>query len=92
LLFGFIYPSRRNVIPRNVMDEFLRLFETEFEFDFCGGKVCNGTFLSRNQYVTDVELEGFKDGRLDGRCAMAAEQIRKWTTAAVREEQSRHVQ
>jgi hypothetical protein len=73
------------------MNEFLRRFDSEFEFDFRGAEVCNGTFLSRNQYVTDVELERFKDGRLDGRCAMTADQIRDWTAAAARE-QSQHVQ
>jgi hypothetical protein len=92
LLFGFIYPSRKNLIPRKVMDELLRRFNSDFEFDLSGAEICNGTFLSRNQYVSDVELDGFKDGRLDGRCAMTANQIAKWTAEGAVEEQSRHVQ
>jgi hypothetical protein len=92
LLFGFIYPSRKNLIPRNVMDEFLRRFDSELRSDFEGAEVCNGTFLSRYQYISDVELEGFKDGRLDGRCTMTAGQIREWSIAGALEEQSRHEQ
>jgi hypothetical protein len=45
--------------------------------------------MQRNVSFT---LEGFKDGRLDGRCAMTADQIREWTVAAALEEQTRHVQ
>jgi hypothetical protein len=92
LLFGFIYPSRKNIIPRKVMAELLRHFNSDSEFDLPSEEVCNGTFLSRNQYIPDIELNGFKDARLDGRCAMTAEQIRKWTEAAAMQEQSRHAQ
>jgi hypothetical protein len=92
LLFGFIYPSRKNLIPRKVIDELLRRFNSDLEFDLPGDEVCNGTFLSRNQYVPDIELYGFKDGRLDGRCTMSVDQIRKWTEAGAMEEQNRHLQ
>jgi hypothetical protein len=82
LLFGFIYPSRRDLIPRNVMDNLLRRLDSERQSDSPGPEVCNGTFLSRNQYNSDIELEGFQDGRLSERSAMTAEQIKEWTAAA----------
>jgi hypothetical protein len=37
-------------------------------------------------------MDGFKDGRLDGRCTMTSDQIREWTAAGAVEEQSRHGQ
>jgi len=64
----------------------------KFDFDFDGAEVRNGTFLSRNQYVSDVELQGFKDGWLDRRCTMTADQIRDWTAAGALKEQRRHAQ
>jgi hypothetical protein len=91
LLFGFIYPSKKNLIPRNVMDEFQRRLNSELDSDLSGEEVCNGTFLSRNQYGSDIELDRFKDGRLAGRCAMTADEIREWTKGGALEAQSRNV-
>jgi hypothetical protein len=82
LLFGFIYPSRRDLVPRNVMDKLLRRLNLERQSDSPGPEVCNGTLLSRNQYISDIETEGFQDARLRGRSAMTAEQMREWTAAA----------
>jgi hypothetical protein len=81
LLFGFIYPSRKDLVPRNVMDKLLYHLSLEQQINSLGPEVCNGTFLSRAQYLSDIETEEFQDGRLSGRCAMTAEQIRKWTAA-----------
>jgi hypothetical protein len=92
LLFGFIYPSKKNLIPRNVIDEFQRRLNSEIDLDLSGEDVCNGTFLSRSQYASDVELDGFKDGRLDGCCAMTQDEISEWTAAGAMEEQSRNMQ
>jgi hypothetical protein len=54
LLFGFIYPSRRDLVPQNVMDKLLRRLHSERQSDSPGPEVCNGTFLSRNQYTSDI--------------------------------------
>ena len=81
LLFGFIYPSRKDLIPRNVMDRLLRRLDLEQQVHWLGPEVCYGTFLSRAQYLSDIEMEGFQDARLSGRSAMTAEQIREWTAA-----------
>jgi hypothetical protein len=70
------------------MEEFLRRLNSEPDFDSSGADVCNGTFLSRSSYVSDIDLEGFKDGRLEGRCAMTAEQVRDWTAAGAMDKQA----
>lgn len=64
------------------MDKLLRHLHLERETSSRVPEVCNGTFLSRNQYISDVEIEGFRDARLNGRSAITAEQIREWTAAA----------
>ena len=87
VLFGFIYPSRIGSVPRDVMEELLRRLASEPQ-NGPSSKVCNGTFLSRNQYTSDVELEGFLDARLSGRTAMTADEIQEWTAAGAREHQA----
>jgi Nucleotidyl transferase of unknown function (DUF2204) len=92
LLFGFIYPSKKKLIPRNVIDEFQRRLYSEIDFDLSGEDVCNGTFLSRSQYAPDVELDRFKDGRLNQHCAMTPDEIKEWTAAGAMEEQNRNME
>jgi Nucleotidyl transferase of unknown function (DUF2204) len=81
LLFGFIYPSRKNLVPRKIMDRLLHRLDLEQQVDSPGPEVCCGTFLSRAQYLPDIEIEGFQDARLGGRCTMTAEQIKEWSAA-----------
>ena len=87
VLFGFIYPSRIGSVPRDVMEELLRRLALEPQHG-PSTNVCNGTFLSRNQYTSDVELEGLLDARLSGRTAMTADETQEWTAAGAREHQS----
>jgi len=84
LLFGFVYPSRKDLVPRNVMDKLLCRLDWERQSGSPAPEVCNGTFLSRSQYIPDIEMEGFQDARLR-RSVMTAEQIREWTADAVGE-------
>jgi hypothetical protein len=44
-------------------------------------KVCQGTLLSRAQYLVDVDDWGYEDARLAPRGAMSEEQIAEWTLA-----------
>jgi hypothetical protein len=44
-------------------------------------KVCQGTLLSRKQYLVDVDEWGYEDARLQPRGAMSEEQIAVWTAA-----------
>ena len=44
-------------------------------------KVCQGTLLSRAQYLVDIDEWGYEDARLKPRGAMTEEQLRLWTAA-----------
>jgi predicted nucleotidyltransferase len=91
VLFGFIYPSRKDLVPRNVMEELLRRLDLERQAGPPGAKVCNGTFLSRNQYISDIQSNRFLDARLGERSAMTTEEIKDWTAAGAIEQRSRNV-
>ena len=81
VLFGFIYPSRRDSIPWNVVSELLRRVDLEQRAGRMAANVCNGTFLSRNQFISDIEEDGFLDGRLSARSAMTRQEITAWNVA-----------
>lgn len=81
VLFGFIYPSERDRIPRWVMDELARRLREEVARPASTQKICNGTLVSRAQYLVDVEQRGFKDGRLQTDVGLTPEEIADWTGA-----------
>lgn len=77
VLFGFIYPSDRAVIPSWVMDELTGRMGEETRAGNAPDKVCNGTILSRQQYLKDLEW-GYADARrLDD--LMSDADIELWT-------------
>jgi hypothetical protein len=78
ILFGFVYPSDRDMIPEPVMRELTDALRHEREQR--NGAVCLGTLLSRSQYLPDLD-RGYKDGRLAGG-TMSRDQIAIWTDAA----------
>jgi len=91
VLFGFIYPSRRDQVPKKIIGELSRRLESENAADAPNAEVCNGTFLSRSQFTSDIEEDGFMDGRLSERSTMTADQIKAWTVAGEVEQVSRDV-
>jgi hypothetical protein len=79
ILFGFVYPDRRDHLPRTLMDELLqRLANDRAEIV---NPVCNGTLLSRAQYLDDVQSSGYVDGRLEPIGRMTREELEIWTSA-----------
>ena len=80
VLFGFIYPGERLVIPDAVMDHLLRRLDRE-RAGAEDARVCDGTLLSRQQYLVDVTERGYADGRLAPRGEMTAAEIAHWTAA-----------
>jgi hypothetical protein len=44
-------------------------------------RVCQGTLLSRGQYLVDIQRWGYEDARLSPRGNMTAEEIAQWTAA-----------
>jgi hypothetical protein len=79
ILFMFAYPDRRGDIPRRVVEELsVRLRQlgpnhTEH--------VCFGTLLSREQYLYDVGVLGYEDGRLEPLGGMTERDLQIWTEA-----------
>ncbi len=81
VLFGFIYPGERALIPAPVMKELMNRLMAELEVPTRDSKVCQGTLLSRAQYLVDVEEWGYEDARITPRGSMTEEQIAVWTAA-----------
>jgi hypothetical protein len=80
VLFGFVYPSERDAIPSFVMTDLARRIEREQDMP-PGPHVCQGTLLSRAQFLVDVERFGFDDARAAPDVHMTDEQIAHWTQA-----------
>ena len=53
----------------------------ELEVPTRDSKVCQGTLLSRAQYLVDVDEWGYEDARITPRGSMTEEQIAVWTAA-----------
>ncbi len=81
ILFGFIYPGERDRVPGWVMENLLRRLQSELSAPPAEGQVCQGTLLSRAQFLIDIDEWGYQDARLAPRGAMSAEDIDHWTAA-----------
>ena len=81
VLFGFIYPGERGCVPDAVMAHLQRRLDRERVASSEEAGVCDGTLLSRQQYLVDVDERGYADGRLAPRGAMTAVDIAHWTAA-----------
>ncbi len=81
ILFGFIYPAERDRIPDWVMQELLDRLRSEMIAAKPTDRVCQGTLLSRGQYLVDIDHWGYEDARLSPRGNMTAEEIAQWTAA-----------
>jgi hypothetical protein len=86
-LFGFIYPGERTSVPAEVMRELGRRLEDESRRPEPVGRICRGTLLSREQYLTDVCHWGYADGRLWPHGSMTAADVAHWTAAIDAEEE-----
>lgn len=79
VMFGFIYPAERNRIPAEVWEELLGCLSAEQQTAAPNEKICNGTLISRAQYLPDIEHWGYRDGRLEPRVQMTKNEIASWT-------------
>jgi hypothetical protein len=79
ILFGFIYPDKRQNVPAWVMEELIRRLTVSRPNLL--NDVCYGTLLSREQYLHDIERLKYRDGRQEPYGTMTEEQIRIWTDA-----------
>ncbi len=81
ILFGFVYPGERTRIPRRVTDDLLARCRAELDADADVGRLCNGTVVSRQQFLPDVLEWGYADGRMVPHGNMTAGEIESWTEA-----------
>ena len=81
VLFGFVYPGERARVPQRVVDELLRRLSVELASNAPVRKLCNGTVISRQQYLIDIDEWGYLDGRQEPRGNMSPEEIAHWTAA-----------
>jgi hypothetical protein len=81
ILFGFIYPSERDRIPAWVMSDLAGRIAKEVAAPAPTDRVCQGTLLSRAQFLIDVGRWGYADARLKPRGTLTSEQAEIWTSA-----------
>jgi hypothetical protein len=81
VMYAYIYPAERDVVPAWLMDELLARIRDEMRTAPPRERVCGGTLVSREQYLVDVRQWGFADARLEPRGSLTAEEIRIWTDA-----------
>lgn len=79
VMHGFVYPSERDRVPEWVMNHFIQHLLAESTPAHTGLKVCKGPFLSRAQYLPDLEHWGYPDPRLEGPLRMHPEDLALWT-------------
>lgn len=81
ILFGYVYPAERDRIPAAVMRVLLDRAAAELDSSADVGRLCQGTTVSRQQYLPDTIEWGYTDGRLRPFGNMTAEQVAAWTAA-----------
>ena len=81
VLFGFIYPSDRDAVPAWVLEELTGRLLRETKAPPPARKVCQGTLISREQYLTDLEEWGYEDARLRPGGPMSPGDVQIWTEA-----------
>jgi hypothetical protein len=82
VMYGFIYPGERTVVPARVIADLTERLRAESisPADLPEGPLCQGTLISREQYLADVQERGYRDAREEhGR--MTAADIEHWTDA-----------
>lgn len=91
VLFGFVYPGERDAIPSWVMQDLTARLHTELSAPAEGERVCQGTLLSRAQYLIDIGSWGYRDARLRDDVHMDEGDIAHWT-AAIEGDPTHHVE
>jgi hypothetical protein len=80
VLFGYVYPSERTRVPARLLRDLWERVQQELGDDG-PERVCNGTILSREQYLTDIEQWAYEDARVAPRGNMSPEDVAHWTAA-----------
>jgi hypothetical protein len=81
ILFGFVYPAERDAIPSHVQEELMQRLQAEATGTPPNGRTCQGTLISRAQYLVDIGPWGYRDARLEPGIKMTPADIAHWTRA-----------
>ncbi len=82
VLFGYVYPADARNVPRWVTRELLRRAEDDLDAPTVPERICRGPFISRSQYLVDIDEWGYRDARLRSNGGpMTAAEVREWTEA-----------
>jgi len=81
ILFRFIYPDETLALPPELQQELLAELEQDLGDGTAGDRLCQGTLLSREQYLRDITDFGYTDARLPPHGNMTAAAIAHWTAA-----------
>lgn len=79
VVYTFVYPRERARVPSWVMDDLLARLASERDAE--NTPVCNGTLLSREQYLVDLEEHGYADARIPPHGNVSTDEIAQWTDA-----------
>lgn len=79
VFFSFVYPQRRDVIPKEIMTTLLDRARREQRPETV--EVCRGTLLSREQYLVDLKERGYADARVAPWGDVDPKDIERWTDA-----------
>jgi hypothetical protein len=82
IMFGFVYPGERGIVPAWVLDDLLARLERERNAAPEASRVCQGTLVSRLQYLIDLRHLGLADARLEPEGPLTREDVDHWTAAA----------
>lgn len=83
-LFGFIYPTHRDVVPTWLMEHLVDLLKSDTREPLPTDNICGGTLLSREQYLNDIDKGGYKDARIEPLGNMSEQDTALWTKAIAR--------
>jgi len=82
ILFSYIYPEERRVVPAAVMRYLLAQVRGRVDAPpERNGKLCQGTLLSREQYLADIEQWGYADARLTPHGSISPDDLVPWHEA-----------
>lgn len=79
ILFGFVYPGERDLIPGQAMRNLLEQLSEEMNQAPAQERLCEGTLISREQYLIDVQQWRYEDGRLRPRGNLTPENVAQMT-------------
>jgi hypothetical protein len=79
VFYDFVYPRKRAKVPDWLMKELLERQMSEAAAEDV--PVCNGTLLSREQYLHDVREGGYADARVPPFGNVPSDDIARWTDA-----------